>query len=69
MNQQERDELLIRIDERTKNIEEKTDKQEKHLEELNGQVRTNTTFRKVGTWVSGAVVVGLISLAVALIAG
>ena len=38
----------------------------KHLRELNGQVRTNTVFRKICTWLSAAIVAGLISLAVRL---
>ena len=36
------------------------------LQELNGQVRINTVFRKIGTWVSAALIAGLISLAVRL---
>uniref|UniRef100_A0A6M3IIE5 Uncharacterized protein n=1 Tax=viral metagenome TaxID=1070528 RepID=A0A6M3IIE5_9ZZZZ len=44
------------------------DRIEYQLRELNGQVRTNTTFRKVGTWVSGAIITGLIALTVTIIA-
>lgn len=39
----------------------------KHLKELNGQVRTNTTFRKIGTWVSGAIFTGIIALVIAIL--
>jgi len=39
---QERDELLIRLDERTDNIYKLTEKQEKHLSELNDKVSKNT---------------------------
>jgi len=39
------------------------------LKELNGQVKTNTIFRKIGTWLSSAIVVGLISLAVRIMGG
>jgi len=35
-----------------------------HLKTLNGQVHTNTTFRKIGTWVSCALVVALLSILV-----
>jgi len=38
MRPQERDDLLIRIDERTNNIWNVTEKQEKHLKNLNGKV-------------------------------
>ena len=41
MNAQERDELLIRIDERTRNIYHLTEKQEHHLDELNASVSKN----------------------------
>ena len=37
-----------------------------HLKELNGQVNRNTTFRKIGTWLSGAMVMALLSLLVKL---
>ena len=37
-----RDELLIRLDERTSNIWTLTEKQEKHLTELNNSVAKNT---------------------------
>jgi len=43
------------------------DRIEQQLRELNGQVKTNTTFRKVGTWLSGAIITGLIALSVALV--
>lgn len=39
MKPAERDELLIRVDERTENIEKVTTLQEKHLARLNGQVQ------------------------------
>jgi len=38
-----------------------------HLSLLNGQVQTNTLFRKIGTWISCAIVIGLISIAVKLL--
>ncbi len=41
MKPSERDELLIRLDERTANIYKLSEKQEKHLSELNEQVGKN----------------------------
>ena len=41
MKPAERDDLLIRLDVRTENIEKTTDKQEKHLARLNGRVIDN----------------------------
>ena len=41
MKPQERDELLGRLDERTKNIYNLTEKQEKHLSQLNEKVNKN----------------------------
>lgn len=41
MKATERDELLIRLDERTETIEKTTDKQEKHLVQLNEKVNSN----------------------------
>ena len=41
MNAQERDELLIRIDERTRNIHKLTEAQEQHLLLLNTHVAEN----------------------------
>ena len=35
---------------------------EKHLATLNGQVRTNTTFRVIGTWLSCSMVLTLLSI-------
>lgn len=40
-----------------------------HLDKLNGQVQTNTTFRKIGTWVSCAIFMGMITLTIALLTG
>ena len=42
---------------------------ERHQRELNGQVRINTVFRKIGTWLTAAIFVGLISLAVQIMGG
>ena len=42
MNEQERDELLIRLDERTCNIYKLTEQQEEHLKKLNNSVAENT---------------------------
>ena len=41
MKPAERDELLVRVDERVENIERTTDKQEKHLANLNQKVAKN----------------------------
>jgi len=38
MNKKERDELLIRLDEKTANIYKLTERQEQHLERLNSTV-------------------------------
>lgn len=43
MKAAERDELLIRIDERVKNIDEKTEQQEHHLEKINGHLSEHCT--------------------------
>jgi len=40
-----------------------------HLKALNGQVDRNTTFRKIGTWVSCAIVIALLSLMVKIFSG
>jgi len=40
-----------------------------HLKVLNGQVHDNTTFRKVGTWISGAIVISIITLLVKIFFG
>ena len=34
-----------------------------HLVKLNGQVKTNTIFRKAGTFLTGAIVIALITIA------
>ncbi len=47
----------------------KVDNIEMHLKDLNGQVKTNTTFRKVGTWISGAIFTGMIVLGIAILTG
>ena len=39
---------------------------DKHLRQLNGQVGTNTLFRKVGTWITCAMVTAILTLIVAL---
>ena len=43
MKPKERDELLVRLDERTNNIWRLTEKQEDHLSKLNDQTSKNTT--------------------------
>jgi len=40
-----------------------------HLSELNGQVRTNTIFRRIGTWVSCAIFLALLGIVVRLTMG
>jgi hypothetical protein len=40
-----------------------------HLAKLNGQVVSNTMFRKIGTWVACALITGLISVCVKLFTG
>jgi len=67
MKPEEQDALLARLDERSRNTWGAVEKMERHLAELNGQVRTNTMFRKAGTFVSCAVVVALITMAINLI--
>ena len=39
------------------------------LKELNGQVAKNTMFRRIGTWVTGALVLAILSLLVTLFTG
>jgi hypothetical protein len=66
LKQLERDELLIRLDERTLEMKDKVDYMEKHLRDLNGQVIKNTSFRKTSLWVGGALFTGIVALAVAV---
>ena len=40
-----------------------------HLKILNGQVHTNTTFRKIGTWVSCTAVTALIGMLAGFLCG
>ena len=74
MNVSERDELLVRIDERVEDIQIKVLVQEKHLRDLNGEVRQNalniarnTTARKIGAWFGGALILGIITILVNII--
>ena len=60
MKPQERDDLLIRIDERTRNIWRLTDQQEKHLSKINDsllehavQITSNSNGIKWLRWVIG----------------
>jgi len=39
----------------------------KHLAELNGQVKINTIFRRIGTWVSCAIFLALLGIVVRLV--
>ncbi|KKN78429.1 hypothetical protein LCGC14_0349610 [marine sediment metagenome] len=39
MKPAERDELLVRLDERTEAIKDTTERQEEHLEKMNGRLR------------------------------
>jgi len=41
----------------------------KLLKALNGQVAKNTMFRRIGTWVTGALVLAILSLLVTLFTG
>jgi len=58
MKVQERDELLIRIDERVRALKDgdEGDVPEiiKHLKQLNGNVRTNTVWRRVIVGIGGS---------------
>jgi len=62
----ERDELLIRIDERVKQLKDGDEGAVPEILErltiLNGRVSKNTTFRKVGTWVGGTLFLAIIIL-------
>jgi len=40
-----------------------------HLKTLNGQVATNTLFRKIGTWISCATVTALIGMLAGFLCG
>jgi len=73
MNATQRDELLIRLDERTCNIYTLTEKQEKHLSLLNDSVAKNTMHTAVNKnsifWlriISGIVVSGLMAISLKL---
>ena len=39
------------------------------FKDLNGQVAKNTMFRKIGTWITGALVLAILSLLVTLFTG
>ena len=74
MNGKDRDELLTRLDERSRNIYHLLEKQEQHLSRLNESVSGNTTGIAVNRvrfrytwWVVGSVVVVLITKLVGLI--
>ena len=69
MNAAQRDELLIRLDERTCNIYTLTEKQERHLSLLNDSVAKNTKHTAVNKnsifWlriISGVLCSGLLAL-------
>ena len=51
MKQPERDELLIRLDERSESIIRELQDQNEHLVKLNGSVARNTTFRKTALYI------------------
>lgn len=60
MKAEERDQLLARLDERSLNMWRVLEKLEKHSSEQNGYIlenfaktNTNTTWRRVHTWVIG----------------
>jgi len=78
MKPQERDDLLIRIDERTQNIWRLTDQQEKHLSKINDSLLKHSTNIAVNSnnikrvwWLMGGVglcvVGGLLSWVLGLI--
>ncbi len=54
----ERDDLLIRLDERTQNTWRVTEKMEKHLAQINGQL----VWIKVFKWGAGLAVIAIGSL-------
>ena len=67
MKASERDELLIRLDERSRNTYRVVEKLEKHQAEQNGfiqdtinQTTKNTTWRKAHTWVIGGIGTALV---------
>ena len=73
MNVAQRDELLIRLDERTSHIYTLTEKQERHLSLLNDSIAKNTKHTAVNTnsifWlriISGVVVSGLMAISLRL---
>ncbi len=70
-----RDELLVRLDERTQNIWTLAEKQEQHLSKLNNRVSDNETQSAVNKsnikriwWVIGLGITGIIAIALAIIA-
>ncbi len=70
MKASERDDLLIRLDERSRNIYTLVEKQERHLEELNSTTRENTTGVAVNRsgikriyWIMGGIVLLVIGFA------
>ena len=66
MNIAERDELLVRVDERLKALKDGDEGAVpeilERLTRLNGRVSKNTTFRKFGTWVGGTLFLAILIL-------
>jgi len=42
---------------------------EAHLEQLNGQVKQNTMFRKIGTWVTSSIFIAIVWILVKTLNG
>ena len=68
MKAEERDKLLIKLDERTSNIWRAVEKIETHQEEQNGFTKEvitncakNTAWRKAHTWIIGLIIAGVIT--------
>ena len=77
MKPEERDELLVEIATTVIGIKGSGENGmagdvreiKEHLARLNGQVHNNTTFRKIGTWISGAVALSIIALLCKIFSG
>jgi len=74
MNDEERIDLLTRLDERTLNIWRSVDKLERHQSEENGMLRTiaqdvveNTAWRRTSKWLLGLGISTIVAVIIMLI--
>ena len=60
MKADERDDLMIRLDERSERSEEKIDKILEHQGKQNGWIITNTIYRRIIVGIGGTAVMALV---------